>query len=296
MKILVAGDIFVDKYTYGRVDRLAPDFTGFIFDRLRTVSFLGGAGNVAKGIKSLLPDTQVDLEGSLNEADHYLLDSVILRQSGNHSITKERFVAIGDDSPDNPRHKQKLFRVDSDTKFPPECSTKGGTISYEDYDIVVFSDYNKGTIDSVQKIVKPTVLLDSKRKNLSLFNKVDIAKVNEKEFEASKFEMSHIRDVIVTHGKKPVAYYTNGFKDVSYTPTYEVLDADVGNHDFSGAGDSFLCGLIFGLVNGYSREYCIKIGNINAAIAVSTFGTASPTERQLRDEIKRAKENGFWSS
>lgn len=292
MKILVIGDIFIDKYTYGKVDRLAPDFTGFVFDKLRSETFLGGAANVALGLNRLLPEIDIVLMGCLKPYEYsYLLNNIGLISTGDETMIKERIIAIGDDDPENPRLKQKLIRIDSAIRFPSSCGISNYSIDFEQYDYIIFSDYNKGTIDKVPQLKKPIVYLDSKRKNLQEFTKVNVVKVNDKEFELSKDSLLEIEECIVTHGKKPVSHYINKIR--TQIPTYETLDKDVSNHDFSGAGDSFLCGLIYAHVTGYSRTRSIRVANINAALAVSTFGTAAITKKQLEDEINTATEIGY---
>lgn len=292
MKILVLGDIIVDLYTYGKVDRLAPDFAGFIFEKIKTVPYLGGAGNVARNIKALLPDATVDLMGSIGPDYEFLCSGLNLLKHGSVTMVKERLVAVYDDQPDETKVKQKLIRIDTVKSFSnPVMNIPQG------YDYIVISDYNKGTISryaSYGNYNPGQVFVDSKKHDLTCYPRGSIVKINRSEYEASKDRLGDFSWCLVTNGKRPTTAYHQAIDhtatSVFNVPTYDVsMDGD-DTIDFSGAGDSFLAGFISSYVKGSDVETSIKIGNIAAAIAITQFGTTCVTHERLEEEKQKAKE------
>jgi bifunctional ADP-heptose synthase (sugar kinase/adenylyltransferase) len=160
----------------------------------------------------------------------------------------------------------------------------------KDYDVIVYSDYNKGTIEKVFDS-KAKHFLDSKRSNLDIFLSLPslTIKINNIEYEKLDTKMKKIETGIVTYGRKPVHMYEKG-KLIDTIPIY---NKDLNEHDFNGAGDSFLCGYIYAVSSGFSKEEAIKIANINAYISVCKFGTYTPSLLELQKEITKAHTTGY---
>lgn len=288
-KILVVGDIFIDAFTYGTCDRLAPDFIGLVFDETKQEYYLGGAGNVAKNIASLLPDATVTLMGSI-DIDKWgeLTTGLRVVNISDETMIKHRYVALGKNKPGMPRSKQKLFRTDNLKRFTHEAAN----VVTNDYDFIIISDYNKGTVSPNIRIAgSPTILLDSKRKDISGYSFVDIVKINGSEYENCKDTIKN-ETIIVTNGPDPVDRYTNNYL-VSKVDTFDLPIHQGEQYDFSGAGDTFLAGLVYGLSKSIHIDECIKIANIASAIAITQFGTTTVNITDLENTIKLAKINGY---
>lgn len=284
--ILVVGDIFVDAYTYGTIERLAPDFAGFVFDKIKTEYALGGAANVAQNIHYLLPECTVYLQGSIGLQYDYLVDrSIKLLRVSTETMEKERLVSVSDDSSNKPKYKQKLIRIDNRKKFSVAAH---GIPTNINFDYVIFSDYNKGTItDKFLLHGSSKYIVDSKRRDLSFYKFANTIKINHIEYENLKTELLN-PNIIVTYGRSPVIYKTTyGTIEI---PVYDRNVKDSEEYDFCGAGDTFLAGYVYGLVKGYTGDKLIRVCNIAASLAVAKFGTATVYNYELEAELNRAKE------
>lgn len=286
VNILVVGDIFVDSYTYGTVERLAPDFAGFVFDKIKTEHALGGAANVAQNIHYLLPECNVYLQGSIGLQYDYLIDrSIRLLRVSTETMEKERLVSVSDYSNNKPKYKQKLIRIDNRKRFSVAAHGIPTNLSF---DYVIFSDYNKGTITEKYLLCgSAKYFVDSKSRDLSFYSFANTIKINHIEYDNLKTELIN-PNVIVTYGRNPVIYKTTG--GTIDVPVYDRTIKESDEYDFCGAGDTFLAGYVYGSVKGYSGEKLIRVANIAASLAVAKFGTATVYNYELEAEINKAKE------
>lgn len=289
--ILVLGDIIIDKYVYGAVDRLAPDFLGFVFDEIESETFLGGAGLVAQTAANLLPsDVGITLVGSMPKQFEALLSPrIALRSLSTEGMIKTRYIATGQGRPDKPWSSQKIMRVDNLKTFSTSCTKeiKG------DYDYILVIDYDKGTIQKDTKFPSYSkVLLDTKHNSISKYSKCDILKVNRHEADRLDRDLLKVPISIITHGKKPIELRKNG--DVSlHVMSYDIPLHNSVVYDPCGAGDTFLIGLLYGLLHNKNIEECAKYGSIAGAIKVFSYGTKPIEKEKFEEEIKNARRTGY---
>lgn len=224
MKILVIGDSCTDIFKYGKVDRLAPEAPVPIIVPFRTTSNPGMAGNVVANLEAL--GAQVELITNKLE------------------IRKIRYV--------DEKYNQIIIRVDENDKCLPADDIE---IELGKYDAIVISDYCKGflseaMIESICRDKECPIFLDTKKLLGDWCKNIDYIKINHKEGLRNKdvfFHNKKLRDkTIITRGR-----FGCDFKDKNY-PTVDVPVKDV-----SGAGDTFLAGLVV--------EY-LKTENIEKAI------------------------------
>lgn len=290
-KILVVGDIIIDNYVYGSVDRLAPDFLGMVFDEIAQDTYLGGAGLVAQTLANIAPEeVEITLEGSLPPMYEKLLNPRIkLNRVSEEAMIKTRYVASGQGRPDKPWGSQKIIRVDNIKKF--KQSTKVEDSARDGYDYVVISDYNKGTVPIGFKVAStnPMVIADTKSNTLTKYNRVDLLKINQSEYQTLQTEIANVKHTVITYGRKPVEVKNFGYK--AYTvPTYELSIHDRVEYDPCGAGDSFLAGLIVGLVyTDNNLHKSIKYANIAASLKVFSFGTEAISKVKFERELNNAQ-------
>jgi len=223
MKILVIGDSCKDIFRYGSIDRLAPEAPVPVIKPMYEKENPGMADNV-----------RVNLEALGAEVD-------ILTNEVN--IRKIRYV--------DERYNQMVLRVDENDS----CERYKGPYETVGYDIIVISDYNKGflTEDDIAAFAERSecpVFLDTKKFLGDWCKDIDFIKINnsehEKNFELLPEYPTLHEKLIVTKGKHGCNY--NG----KLYPT-----TDVPVKDVSGAGDTFLAGLVY--------EYA-KSGDIISAI------------------------------
>lgn len=246
-KILVIGDSCIDRYHFGISERLSGEAPVPIFKLSYTEEKSGMAGNVYQNLINLG-----------NEVELITNDEV---------ITKERFV--------DEISKQHLMRLDTGEAFRISSFIKSGkTVEFENYDCVVFSDYDKGFLDieSIEHIFNILegkdipIFVDSKKRDLSLYKNCFI-KINENEHKNLKREPEN-SNLIVTLGKKGVKYNN---------VVYDAFLSDVDNTNLPpnvcGAGDTFLAGLVTQYMLNKDITDAIYFANFCASIAVKNFGT-----------------------
>lgn len=247
LKILVIGDYCTDIFKYGHCNRLSPEAPVPVFLFDHEIKTEGMAGNVYNNIKAL--KVQTDLKVSSKE------------------IIKERYVDI--------RSKHHLLRVDYEKKSPELHMG----FSLKKYDAIVIADYNKGTITKniFNKIVKNytgPIFIDSKKQDLSIYNhKNCIIKINQQEFE--KANISLIGDLIITLGSE------GAMKDGITYPTKKVEVFDV-----SGAGDSFMAGLVIQYLLTKKFDDAINFANCCASSVVKKSGTAVIDFEEVKNDLR----------
>ena len=248
-KVLVIGDSCLDEYIYCTASRFCPDAPVPILKPESFVSTLGMAGNVVDNLESL--EIEVELISNANK------------------IKKTRYV----DSKTN----HMFFRIDEgeDDVFPIAQKSLN-SINWENYNAVVISDYCKGFIDenTIKHISKqhPITFLDTKKQIGSWVKDITFIKINDVEYRYSeKFIDNNYKDsLIITRGSNGAEYKGN---------TYPVKKVDV--KDTSGAGDSFLAGLVGNYLETYNIVESIKFANKCATQVVQKKGTAKINKNEI---------------
>ena len=249
VKVLVIGDSCLDEYIYCTTSRFCPDAPVPILKPESFVSTLGMAGNVVDNLEAL--GIEVELISNANK------------------IKKTRYV----DSKTN----HMFFRIDEgeDDVFPIAQKSLDN-INWEDYSAVVISDYCKGFIDenTIKYISKqhPITFLDTKKQIGSWVEDITFIKINDVEYRYSeKFIDNNYKDsLIITRGSNGAEYKGN---------TYPVKKVDV--KDTSGAGDSFLAGLVGNYLETYNIIEAIKFANKCATQVVQKKGTAKINKNEI---------------
>ena len=242
MKILVIGDSCVDAFVYGTIDRVAPEAPVPVIKPVHRKENPGMAANVVKNLEAL--GAEVDFVTNEKE------------------IRKTRFVDI--------RYNQMVLRVDENDK----CERYKGSYDVVDYDAVIISDYCKGFLTEndiaafAERIKDCPVFLDTKKFIGDWCRDIDFIKINSLEHQKNYETIPkypHLKDkLIVTKGKHGCKY-----KGKMY-PTKEVPVRDV-----SGAGDTFLAGLVYEYVNSKDIEKAIEFAQECTTIVVQKPGVAT---------------------
>jgi len=241
-KILLIGDNCIDVYQYGVVDRISPEAPVPVFVPKYDVVKEGMAGNVFNNLQAL--GCQVN----------YLFGE---------TSTKTRLI--------DTRSKQQMVRIDKDVISDPI------TIASEllNYDAIVVSDYNKGTIS--YKIIEALraefggpIFVDTKKTDLARLEGCFI-KINELEHSrATSFPEGVPSGLIVTHGDRGVVYDNI---------TFSAKPVEVS--DVCGAGDTFLSALVYQYLNTNNMHQAIKFAIKASAVTVQHFGCYAPTLKEI---------------
>ncbi len=244
--IVVIGDIIIDEYVYGTSTRLSPEAPVPVVKHEKTERKLGGAGNVYNNIKSLTDD--VTLIGYRNDTTDWPVELFCT-----HMPLKQRIYA----------DKHYITRIDREQKI--DNSTLFDYVKKRVHNCtVVISDYNKGTIQDPQRLIKILkdngcyVIVDPKQ-HLDLYAGADVIKPNKQEYE--EYNNGVDTDMVVTMGAD--GYMING----THYPTQQ---QDV--YDVTGAGDTFLAVMSYFLDFGESLEFACKMANKGAGVSVQHNG------------------------
>jgi len=291
-KILVIGDIMLDEYVYGTMERINPEAPVPIHKEEYTIYKLGGAANVAANIISLGGHTKLigfianDPEGEkikeLTKKEKielvYNYDSITTRKR--RKIAKGQQVGTRDDRENT---KQKTFS--------PSFIEK----QIDNYDLIIISDYEKGAItpDLMKRLenYKEKIIVDPKPKNKALYQGVFLITPNETEakymthnddiYEAGeqlKKELS--ANIIIKRGGKGMSIFNNGVRDIK-TYAKEVYDE-------VGAGDTVTAALALSIASGANLDQAAEIANHAAGIVVGKLGTATVSSLELEKVLNHS--------
>lgn len=249
MKILVIGDTCEDIYIYCSSDRFCPDAPVPVLKPIRKIKSLGMAGNVADNLKGL--ECEVDII------------------SNTEKIKKTRYV--------HERTNHMFIRIDEgENNINPISYDVLQSIKWDDYDAVVVSDYCKGFlneehIEYISKMHTKT-FLDTKKSLGPYAKHFTLIKINDVEYNKTKDTISRNLDdiLIVTLGSEGARY-----KDI----TVKVNEVDV--RDTSGAGDTFLAGLVYSYVKNDDKFKAMDFANKCASYVVQKKGTAKVNIKKL---------------
>jgi rfaE bifunctional protein kinase chain/domain len=308
-KILVLGDIMLDKYIWGTVSRISPEAPVPIV-LVKSESFApGGAANVANNISELGGLVTVvgvignDDAGKILSAElqrrSIVTDSLVIDMS-RPTVQKMRLIG----------HNQQLLRLDYE-----KCDGFGEAVvqkilhhlekAVREVDAVVVSDYAKGVVNKevMEKLMSLSVKFgkkvigDPKPKNRELFRDSFVILPNH--IEAN--QMASIEDeddgllqlvgmtlvktcncnVIITRGEKGLAIFSRDSDDVSFIPT---LAKEV--YDVTGAGDTVTGTLAMALAAGADLHDAALIANHAAGIVVGKVGTATVNVGEIRQSLE----------
>ena len=304
--VLCIGDVMLDRYVYGQVQRISPEAPIPVLHTQRETATLGGAGNVARNIASLggkvgvigvigKDQTGKDVEAILkalpNIASHLLAD--VARPT----TLKTRYIA------DN----QQLLRADYEdiSSLSPDSEQKILALIaavIKNVDVIILSDYAKGVltdkvIAETIKMAKQTgkiIIVDPKGRDFGRYSGASYLTPNRKELsEAVGHEVTNaetanaaaqvlMRDFNIDHilvklGADGVCLTRKGQPPLHlHTKAREVFDV-------SGAGDTVAATLALALASGFDAAEAAELANTAGSIVVGKVGTASTT----RDEITR---------
>jgi len=298
-KIIVIGDLILDRYIHGEVNRISPEGPIPVLRFKKQHDAPGGAANVAVNLQAM--GARVSLAGFVGKdesghvlkkliADSGVKTSLFLADSRPTSL-KTRFLSGG----------QQLLRLDEEevhsiTGSRFESWSVKVTKAIAASDLVVLSDYAKGvlsqnllnTIFKICRQQKKQVLVDPKGQDYSCYKGATLITPNFKECELASQTTIHNEKDFKLAAKKLmkvtgcsqilVTCGAEGMKLVSKNRIVHQPTQARTVFDVSGAGDSSLAALAIGWASGYGAEECMHLANLAGGIAVSRLG-AHPVSR-----------------
>lgn len=254
MRILVIGDIIIDRYIFGTSTRLSPEAPVPVVKQEKIVETLGGAALVYENLKSL--GVNVDLY-----------------QHDQPSSVKTRVICDG----------HYVTRIDDD-KFAYSTDVLDKIINedFSDYNYIILSDYNKGVLDESIEIIAHLnkfgckVIVDPKD-HMDYYAGAWLVKPNYSEFDKFNFTNWAGNIVITNAGKNVIASIDQEVYDI---PVNQVEVADV-----TGAGDCFLAAFVYALTKNYDYKKCLEIAIKGATASVKHRGTYILKVEDIEDKI-----------
>ncbi|MEJ5172749.1 MAG: D-glycero-beta-D-manno-heptose-7-phosphate kinase [Hydrogenothermaceae bacterium] len=299
-KIAVIGDVILDKYLWGDVERISPEAPVPVVDVKRETYNLGGASNVAWNLSALGVKTVIlgvvgkDENGKLIE--RMLLDKKItpnlIVDDSRPTIEKTRIIAVS----------QQLLRIDRESREDLSVPVKKDILKNlevisSDVEGFIISDYGKGVIfEEIVKFCVSTgkpVFVDPKPKNFNLYRNITIMTPNKKEaYECVKasgsvpleevgyriIQQLSMDTLLITLGSEGMALFEG--KSVKRIPARAKKVFDV-----TGAGDTVISILAASKLSGGSWEESATLANYGAGYVVGEIGTAVVTPDMLLDTV-----------
>ncbi len=305
-RLLVVGDIMLDRYWWGDVTRISPEAPVPVVHLKNTTDLLGGAANVAANVAGL--GSAVSIIGVCgNDADGELVRALteangisskhIVKAADRPTTVKTRVMA----------HGQQIARIDNETARPidDECIAKileNVRFEIENTDAVILSDYAKGVLTDkllaqligICREMKKPVLVDPKGRCYKKYSGATILTPNRAEaFEASGLTVLaregiddvgakllqdiDVNAVLITQGDEGMSLFQRGVEKL-HIPT---AARDV--YDVTGAGDTVIATLAAAIGAGADLGPAAELANLAAGIVVEQVGTTKITAGELSE-------------
>jgi D-beta-D-heptose 7-phosphate kinase / D-beta-D-heptose 1-phosphate adenosyltransferase len=312
-RVLVVGDLMLDDYRRGHVERISPEAPVPILGIVGREAALGGAGNVVRNLRSLGANVAVagvigdDDTGNriIQELTSLGVDSRgVIKDPQRVSTRKIRFVSI--------EHGQQVFRADEESTQPVHGHVQAEVVrsireKVRDAQIVLCSDYLKGVLNAsvltacfqAGRERKIPVLVAPKDSNPQKYSGATMLMPNLKELarlvgaQANGPEwLTQAAETLMTGHALEALVVTRGSEGMSLFETVggKLRRMDIPTvarnvYDVTGAGDTAISAFAVAIAAGAERETAVRLANAAAGIVVGKHGTASVTVEELREYL-----------
>jgi D-beta-D-heptose 7-phosphate kinase/D-beta-D-heptose 1-phosphate adenosyltransferase len=311
--VLCIGDVMLDQYVYGDVERVSPEAPIPVLNVSRRTHAIGGAGNVACNIAALGAAAQLvsvvgdDLPaGQVREhlADMGGIEPQLLVDADRPTTVKTRFIAGG----------QQLLRADDEStgNLPQDLlerlvETATAALGPSAPGALILSDYGKGVLtdEVIRQLIAASraagvpVIVDPKGTDYAKYSGADILTPNRRELsEATRMatgstdeivaaaqnlvESCGARHVLVTRGREGMSLISAEGAPVHLPALAREI------FDVSGAGDTVVAVLATGLAAGMTVAEAAQLANVAAGLVVAKVGTAVVRNAELADAVDAA--------
>lgn len=309
VKVLVIGDIMMDRFIWGKVSRISPEAPVPVVVVEKETFLLGGAANVVNNVHSL--GGKVALCGVVgdDEMGQRIIKELtemgigingVFMEQGRQTTVKTRVVA----------HQQQLVRIDRETTDPTKVFTLRNLseflkVNIDGFDGIILSDYGKGLL--TRELIRTTIrrareakkfiLVDPKQKNFFFYKGATVVTPNTVEASVALgipiIDLSSLKKVgrmLLKRLRCDVLVITRGEEGMAiFEPNQEpVLVPTVGKEvfDVTGAGDTVIGTMALALGTGAGVIDAARLANYAAGIVVGKVGTATVNPQELIRVIK----------
>lgn len=314
-KILILGDIMLDEYLFGSVNRISPEAPVPVVEITSDNFLLGGAANVAANIKKLGDEPL--LLGTVGEDEASIKLSQILKNKkigsdflvndkSRQTTIKTRVIA----------NNQQIVRTDRENTHELDSDVEKIVMNKfmsvkDEIKAVIISDYGKGviTLSLLEKVIQTCVdndifiAVDPKETHFHNYKKVSVITPNHHEAgfaygkrirsEADLMEVGNglleklqAESILITRGADGMSLFRTGFEP-THIPTFARQVFDV-----TGAGDTVIASFVSAISAGATLPEAAIVANAGAGITVAEVGTASVTADRLEKELCLNIQNG----
>jgi D-glycero-beta-D-manno-heptose-7-phosphate kinase len=297
VRLLVVGDVMLDRYWFGEVSRISPEAPVPVVRIERREERLGGAANVARNAAAL--GAHCGLLGVVGADEAGAQVEQLLRESSIHSYLQRdeaistiiKLRVIG--------RQQQLLRIDFE-EAPTDTVLRDKLTQFNallpDYDVIVLSDYNKGSLVNVAEMIRTArqagkvVMVDPKGDDFSPYAGATILTPNKSELrrivgswkseEQLTAKAQQLREqlgldaLLLTRSEEGMSLYTATEVLHMHADAREV-------YDVSGAGDTVIATMAAMLGSGMPIADALITANRAGGIVVGKLGTATVTREEL---------------
>ncbi|MFZ6750171.1 D-glycero-beta-D-manno-heptose-7-phosphate kinase [Undibacterium sp. Ren11W] len=296
-RMLVVGDVMLDRYWFGEVNRISPEAPVPIVRVERREERLGGAANVARNAVAL--GLSAGLLGVIGQDEAGNIVEELLQESGIESyLNRDQAIStiiklrvIG--------RQQQLLRIDFEEK--PSARVLQDKLSrfnalIADYDVIVMSDYAKGSLVNIATMIAAAkqlgklVLVDPKGSDFSRYTGASMLTPNKSEMRQiigdwdSEVELTEkaqalrvkldLQALLLTRSEEGMTLYSD--TEVIHVPA---MAREV--YDVSGAGDTVIATMAAMLAEGKTMREAVMLANQAGGIVVGKLGTATASREEL---------------
>lgn len=302
VRVLVIGDLMLDRYWYGGTSRISPEAPVPVVGVQSIEERPGGAGNVALNIADL--GGNADLVGLIGQDEQGATLQEKLRERRVHchlvatrhhsTVTKLRIIS----------RQQQLIRLDFEDGFAGADHKKLKDVynrALRGAQVVVLSDYGKGTLAEATQLIslareqEKTVLVDPKGRDFMRYRHASLLTPNQSEFEAvvgpcrDEAEIAEKGNTLIKTLKLGALLITRSEKGMTLLrPNHEPLHFPARArevYDVTGAGDTAIAVIAAGLAAGLELPDAVAVSNLAAGIVVGKLGTATVTVEELQNAM-----------
>ena len=309
-KIIVIGDVMLDKYIWGDVSRISPEAPVQIVNVVKESHVPGGAANVANNIAALnAKPIMVGIVGNDETKDKLIQElekrnidvTGLINDKNKRTIQKVRVFG----------KNQQLLRFDYEKKGDVDADTENNVFNFvskkiDEIDAIIVSDYAKGVITKsiMEKLIglckekNKIIVTDPKPGHKEFYKDSTLITPNQteacqmtglpeeeiKDTEVEKMGKKLLKElnstVLITKGEKGMSLFEKNDK-ITSIPTFakEV-------YDIIGAGDTSVATLTLALASGASFKDAAVIANHAAGITVGKIGTSTVSIEELKESIE----------
>jgi len=313
LNILIIGDVMIDSYIIGRVNRISPEAPVPIVSINKQEDRLGGAANVARNVHAMgATPILCSVIGNDQQGDQFMAllreediaDHGIVRSNGRKTTVKQRVMS----------GSQQLLRIDNEDTHPVDPKDKQALIRkiealMPQVDAIIFEDYDKGVID--EEVIgyvtqwanahSVSVVVDPKKNNFHHYKNANLFKPNLKEIreglninvdgsDIAALE-SHIHQMMRNQSLEGVMV-TLSDKGVyiCYKNESHLIPAHVRNvADVSGAGDTVVTVATICMAIGLPAKTIAELSNLAGGLVCEYLGVVPINREQLLEEALKYK-------